>query len=70
MLYHLGYRWGNILSLTEAILHYLQTGQFYQPFTFPYSPIEGFDDKIAQEEATTTDVREYLIERRKPRPKE
>lgn len=70
MLYHLGYRWGNILSLAEAILHYLQTGQFYQPFTFPYSPIEGFDDKIAQERATAADVREYLIERRKPRPKD
>ncbi|HTQ13451.1 MAG TPA: DUF4062 domain-containing protein [Rhizomicrobium sp.] len=70
MLYHLGYRWGNILSLTEAILHYLQTGQFYEPFTFPYSPIEGFDDKLAQERPTTTDVRDYLTDRRKPRPKD
>ena len=40
MLYYLGYRWGNILSLTEAILHHLQTGQYYEPFTFPVSDVQ------------------------------
>ena len=67
MLIHLGYRWGNVLLLTEAVLHYLQTGHFHEPTLFPFSPIEGFDTQLMKERLSAEEVREYLIERRTPR---
>jgi hypothetical protein len=67
LLVHLGYRWGNVLILTEAILHYLQAGQFREPTLFPFSPIDGFDKQLEKDRLTTSEVMDYLTEQRKPR---
>jgi hypothetical protein len=69
LLIHLGYRWGNVLVLTEAILHYLQAGHFVEPTLFPFSPIDGFDTQIDKEVLSASEVKAYLEEQRKARTK-
>lgn len=59
-LYHLSYRWGNIVQLCEALLQYLQTGVFVEPIQFPFSPIAGLDEEISKEKLTPEEVGRYL----------
>lgn len=57
MLYIIGQRWVNIVSLSIALIRHLEGQPFEAPELMPFSPIKGLDEEIAQEAVTAAEAR-------------
>lgn len=60
MLHGLSHRWINIISLTMALIAYLEGRPFVAPELMPFSPIKGMDEEIQKERVSPADVRVAL----------
>lgn len=56
----LSMRWSNIVTICEALIRHLDGELLKSPALLPFSPIEGMQDEIDEEEVTAADARAFL----------
>lgn len=56
----LSFRWVNMVELASAVLAHLDGDRFVMPPLLPWSPIQGMDEILGREQATTEEVTTFV----------